>query len=181
MPPRFRLAWVVVSLVGAACATSPASTVTVVEIPPPPPETAPPPRVAVPIAVAARAEPRVDCEHPPHLVGCVTIARVRAGALRLSSSSCYVESIVRTGDVGRLQRCANGAALVFDKGTFAGNLDGTHFEGCTSTRFPFSDGCTWQTKQRVDGDAFEYSEAPIDGTSCAPSSCRASATLTTQP
>ena len=168
-----------------SCASNP--TATVVEIPPPP-ETAapPPPAVQKPPSVAVRPAPP-DCARPPQTTGCVTIARVVASDFELSSPSCYVDSIIRTGAVGRLQQCAGGSAvIVFDKGVFAASFDGTNVDACTSSRFPFSDGCTWQSLQRIEGPlrdklVFTYSETHVEGKSCASSSCRAHATLTVLP
>jgi hypothetical protein len=160
------------------CACSPGSEATVVEIPPVSLPT-PPPASAAP-APPPRA-PLGACEAPPDLGGCAEVARVRVGSISLSSSSCWVDLHVAVGDVGRVMRCRSGAVVVFDEVRFGGSFDGRALDACVRTRFPFSDGCTWESTQRVRGTgrSFEltYEEAPVEGHGCAPSSCRASAPL----
>lgn len=107
---------------------------------------------------------------------------MRVGAIALSSPTCFVDMHIATGDIGRLMRCASGAVVVFGGVTFAGTTDGTSVDACVRTAFPFSDGCTWQSMQRIHGrfdEAVEltYGEHPTNGRACASSSCRARAPI----
>ncbi len=124
--------------------------------------------------------------HPITPTNCATLSRLHVGRVQLSSPTCYVDAIPRAGDVGELQRCAQGYVIAFDRGAFVASFDGTMLDACTSSQFPFSDGCTWRSLQRIegtirDGLTFTYSETHIEGQNCSPSSCRASATLTVGP
>jgi hypothetical protein len=71
--------------------------------------------------------------------------------------------------------------VVFPNATFAGTFRDRGVDACLRSEFPYSDGCTWETMQRVRGGAsvmeFTYAEKPIRGTSCAPAACRARADI----
>ena len=169
---------VIALLLVAACGAS--STATVVEVPPTPLPSPPP------MASAARAPtaapPRVaECFAPTDLGGCDEIARVRVGRIAMSSSTCYVDLRLTTGETGRLMRCASGAVLAFDRITYGGTWDGSALDACVVTRYRFNDGCIWQSTQRARGTSaslsIAYSEAPMSGTGCSPAACRANAEL----
>lgn len=158
-----------------ACA--PAPPVTVVEVAPLP--TPPPPVITA--APPPRARVEVECEAPPR-DGCTPIARVRIDKVRLSSPTCVVDTQIKEGDVGRVMKCPRGSYVQFPDAVFGGTFDGVEVSTCMKTEFPFSDGCTWQTMQRIAGRtdtamSYSYSERAISGHDCAPVACRANATL----
>ncbi len=114
----------------------------------------------------------------------VCTSDVQVGALEPSSSTCFVDTVVHEGDQGFVNyTCANDpstwAGAKFATGIFTGAVTGTVVDLCTGTTFPWSDGCTWASAQRITGDlasgvlAFTYEEKPIAGTNCA-SPCGAS-------
>jgi len=107
------------------------------------------------------------------------MAKLRVGRVQLSSRTCFVDSKVHEGDQGRLLRCPSGAVAVFSRYSFAGRWGEEGVDTCLRTQFPFSDGCTWETMQRVRGGPsvleFTYIEHPLSGNSCASSSCTARA------
>ena len=103
--------------------------------------------------------------------------------------SCYVDTVAQPGDVGTLSYPCEGdgeATLSFGTKTFSGAVVSGKVDVCTGTEYPFSDGCTWSSAQRVSGRVdgvsltFTYGEAPKKGQpaqqSCA-QACGASATL----
>lgn len=106
------------------------------------------------------------------------------GRVTLSSPTCFVDAKVHEGDQGRLLRCPSGAVAVFSRVSFAGAWGETGIDTCMRTQFPFSDGCTWETMQRMRGGPsvieYSYAERPISGDQCAPSSCRARADVEVQ-
>ena len=101
----------------------------------------------------------------------------------LSMQSCWVDAPADNA-VGTLRACeAQGAdaTLQFGKYVYKGKRTGDLIEFSARTEFPFGDGCTWQSGQRVTGAiggtlSFTYSESPIRGRNCA-SACTASATI----
>jgi len=125
------------------------------------------------------ARPLAACEAPRDLAGCKEEARLRVGRVELSSPTCFVDAKVRQGDEGRLLRCPSGAVAVFPRASFAGAWGEAGVDTCVRTEFPFSDGCTWETMQRMRGGPsaieYTYGERPVSGGRCAPSSCKARA------
>lgn len=83
--------------------------------------------------------------------------------------------------------CVGGPAEArFGETRFAGEVRGGNVTVEIETRFPFSDGCQWSSKQRIVGAlgtralAYEYLEAPLDGQhGCAPA-CSASGAVQVQ-
>lgn len=98
------------------------------------------------------------------------------------SAGCFIDERV-TGSPGTLQfPCDGGTARAsFRNGTFTGTVgaDGAVSLALT-TSFRFSDGCRWQSEQRIEGSLsggqFRYAERPVSGRSCAPP-CSASGTV----
>jgi len=110
--------------------------------------------------------PKITCTSPLH-----------AGFIPPSSSTCFVDTLVKTHDDGTLTYACNGdpstyAMATFDGGTFLGTIQGTNVDVCTGTTFPWSDGCTWSSAQHIAGDLstgtleFTYAEQPIAGQGC---------------
>ena len=102
--------------------------------------------------------------------------------------SCYVDTVAQPGDTGTLTYPCEGdgeATLSFGNRTFSGAVVSGKVDVCTGTEYPFSDGCTWSSAQRISGNVdgsslrFTYGEAPkpkAGQQSCA-EACGATATL----
>jgi hypothetical protein len=122
--------------------------------------------------------PAAFCVVPDAGVPTTTCTRpLQAGTISPSSVTCFVDTVVKTGDLGTLTYACNGdpsilAVATFDGGTFTGTIQGTTVSMCTGTAFPWSDGCTWSSAQHIAGDidsgalAFTYAEQPIVGHNC---------------
>jgi hypothetical protein len=174
-------------LLVAMLGCSPASSATVVEVPPEPLPTAS-------VTAEARSPMRPqghraltdqECAARPRagMLGCRNVASVRVGGLRMSSPTCVVDTLVHPGDVGQVLECEGGGAMItFDTAAFVGAKDVAGLDVCTGTTFPFKNGCTWQSVQRIRGDAstsltFEYGEAVASGSGCGAAPCSATARL----
>ena len=106
-------------------------------------------------------------------------------SLTRSSPSCFTDNVVAAGQKGTLTFPCEGdgpAVLQVGSSSFEGVESDGHVDVCTGTRFPWADGCTWTSAQRVSGDVktgefvFTYGEAPMAGRSCAPA-CSATGTV----
>lgn len=115
---------------------------------------------------------------------------VRVGVITKSSGTCFVDTIVHTNDVGTIRyACGDAgsdwAVADFDGGSFPGSISGDVVNLCTGTTFPWSDGCTWASAQRIAGGIeagtleLTYDEQPIEGGTCDPP-CGASAPVLVQ-
>ncbi len=111
---------------------------------------------------------------------------VHVGHITLSMASCFVDTVIHEGNAGDIDYAFNGdpstwaiADFATDAGVwpgaeFRGSIHGNVIDVCTGTTFPWSDGCTWATAQRITGDVtstaltFTYEEQPIVGTGCEP-------------
>lgn len=89
------------------------------------------------------------------------------------ASSCWVD-LPEEGARGALQtRCGDGpATLRFDKHEYQGTITRGRFQVARETRFPFEDGCEWESSQSVSGSAdgdlvITYSEHPVTEGECA--------------
>jgi hypothetical protein len=141
----------------------------------------PPSPVATAVATSAPQHVPTDAMCVPHgvsLSGCRTIAHVRIGPITPSRSSCYVDTIVRTGGEGELLACPDNAVIRMENGNFIGAINDDRIDTCTSTTFHFTDGCDWRSIQRISGSTklgmyFTYREGPVSGDQCASSSCTA--------
>jgi hypothetical protein len=122
----------------------------------------------------------------PRSSGCTRVGRVRVGSIALSSPTCTVDLVVKEGDTGTMMKCSDGAYVEFGDKRFGGTFDGIIVDACTRTEFPFSDGCTWETRQRIVGRAdttmrFSYREHAVAGIGCSPAACTASADIVVVP
>jgi hypothetical protein len=138
----------------------------------------PPPPVEV-------AKARGVCEVPQQ-TKCTRVGSVKVANYTLSSRTCAVDTQIKDGDVGHVMRCKDGVYIQFPDAIFGGTSDGVEVNTCMRTEFPFSDGCTWETTQRISGRVdtvmrFSYGEHPISGRGCSPSPCSASADLYAMP
>ncbi len=102
-------------------------------------------------------------------------------------TSCFVDTVAHAGDKGTLTYPCDGdgeATLTFGNRSFSGaSLGGGNVNVCTGTEYPWSDGCSWTSAQRVTGSVasgtlrFTYGEAPKAGEHNCAGACTASATV----
>lgn len=106
-------------------------------------------------------------------------------------ASCFVDTVAREGDQGTLTYPCEGdgeATLSFGNRSFSGASlgGGGNVNVCTGTEYPWSDGCSWTSAQRVTGSVasgtlrFTYGEAPKAGELNCAGSCTATATVRIQ-
>jgi hypothetical protein len=123
------------------------------------------------------------CDQPqPDIASCTPVATIRASDI-MTQPSCYLDTRIKAGDVGRVMQCQNGAIVVFEKATFVGESANGYVNVCKTTKYDFPEGddCTWRTEQRIVGSlehplTFSYNEAPVAGRACT-LACRAHASL----
>jgi hypothetical protein len=103
--------------------------------------------------------------------------------------SCFVDTVAKSGDTGILTFPCDGdgeATLTFGTRSFAGADVGGKVNVCTGTEYPWSDGCTWTSAQRVTGSiasgtlSFTYGEAPRPGQNNCARACEAHGTVRVQ-
>jgi hypothetical protein len=103
--------------------------------------------------------------------------------------SCFVDTVAKSGDTGTLTFPCDGdgeATLTFGTRSFAGADVGGKVNVCTGTEYPWSDGCTWTSAQRVTGSItsgtldFTYGEAPRPGQNNCARACDAHGTVRIQ-
>jgi hypothetical protein len=120
----------------------------------------------------------------------VCATNVHVGHITVSMTTCFVDLVVHEGDNGVVSYACNGdpstwADAIFPDGGFVGTIAGSNVDLCTGTVFPWSDGCTWASAQKITGDldsgtlSFTYEETPIEGGSCEPP-CSAQGTILVQ-
>jgi len=101
---------------------------------------------------------------------------VHVGFIDVSMSTCFVDLVIQFGQDGFVNFACDGqsqwANAKFPDGGFVGTIEGSTVDLCTGTVFPWSDGCTWASAQRITGDLdsgtlqFTYEETPIEGGPC---------------
>ncbi len=122
---------------------------------------------------------------PPHAMtssGPMCTREVVVRSLTRSSPVCFTDDAVSVGEHGTVTFPCDGdgpAKLTFDHATFEGAEASGTLHVCTGTQFPWSDGCTWTSAQKVTGSIasgalhFSYAEAPKRGQGSCASSCSA--------
>lgn len=109
--------------------------------------------------------------HPPKNTGKICRRTVVVTALDVPPS-CFTDTVMQLGQTGTLSYPCEGdgeAKLTFGKRGFTGASIGGKLDLCAGTEYPFSDGCRWQSAQRVSGNVatmalhFNYGEAPKPG------------------
>lgn len=125
---------------------------------------------AGPATASVEEEPLAKREERPSCSEALSVKQTTKGA------SCWIDERV-TASPGRLDfPCGGGAATaVFGESSFSGSVDGGAVDVGLKTRFTWSDGCTWESTQRITGKladrklTFTYREAPLAGQKdCAP-------------
>ncbi len=136
---------------------------------------------ALPSAVAL-------CTHPPSpaATGPICTRTVVVTSLARSSPSCFTDTVIEDGQRGTLSFPCQGDGPVsvrFGGAVFTGSQVGGKLEACDGTEFPWSDGCSWTSAQRVAGHvgdrvlSFTYGEAPKAGQHSCASACSATGTV----
>ncbi len=95
---------------------------------------------------------------------------LRVAQLAMSHDTCWVDEKV-TGASGTLTfPCSGGTAEArFSSIVFTGQMSDGQVELLLATQFKYSDGCRWESRQRLAGVLesgallYEYSEAPAAG------------------
>jgi hypothetical protein len=115
-------------------------------------------------------------------------AQVTVGLILPDSPSCFVDIIPTPSEVATLRWDCTGdtgnAEIIFAKGTFGGSFNSPNVSVCSGTTFEYTDGCMWESAQRIEGSVtrgstltFNYAEAPLPGQMGCESACTASGTL----
>ena len=138
--------------------------------PPPPMEFAPPPPVVMPGPA------------PGAVCNALLVVRRTQGA-----AGCVIDERV-TRAPGVLQfPCEGGAATAnFNGSVFTGSVVNGVVNLALSTRFHFSDGCDWESAQRIQGSlgapalTYSYIEAPLPGQNRCANACQAFGAVTVQ-
>lgn len=146
--------------------------------------TLPGPRTDGRDAVTASA---ATCTHvaPPAAHGAMCTKSVVVDGVS-KRPGCFVDTVFTSGQRGKLTLPCDGdgpATLSFGAKSFTGAVIGGKVDVCTGTEYPFGDGCTWLSAQRVSGPVasgalkFAYGEAPRAGQHDCASACTATATV----
>jgi hypothetical protein len=97
---------------------------------------------------------------------------------------CWIDEKVSHRSSTLRYKCGGGAGRADFGAWFVGSVSrGGDVVLSSTTTFPWSDGCTWQSTQRIEGAlaskalSYSYSERPIAGTSCMPTRCTGSANV----
>lgn len=126
------------------------------------------------------APPKGGTGHGPKCQRSVVLTRVS------TRPSCFVDTVAKAGDTGTLTFPCDGdgeATLTFGARSFAGAAVGGKVNVCTGTEYPWNDGCTWTSAQRVTGSiasgtlTFTYGEAPRPGQESCARACEATGTV----
>ncbi len=106
----------------------------------------------------------------------------------ITTAGCWIDEKVSHRTAVLQWACDAGAAEADFGVPFLGTVQepSTLVSLSATTTFSWSDGCTWQSEQRIDGQLssgmlqYGYSEKPIQGTNCAPAYCTGSAVVSVQ-
>jgi hypothetical protein len=104
------------------------------------------------------------------------------------TSGCWIDERVSHQNAVLRFPCIGGVAEADFGATFSGTVaePSTATSLSASTTFWWSDGCRWQSEQRIEGELsagalrYTYSEMPIQGTSCDPATCVGNADVEVQ-
>jgi len=103
------------------------------------------------------------------------------GAVKPTPASCWIDQQVANQTATLEWACDSGEATASFEVLFVGTVRAGVVALEATTIFPWSDGCTWQSRQRIDGAlasgslTYSYSEEPVEGSGCAPAYCKATA------
>jgi hypothetical protein len=101
--------------------------------------------------------------------------------------TCQIDQRVSAQATTLVYPCGGGQAqATFADAVFMGTVMNGHADLSIETSFPFSDGCTWRSKQHITGDlasgalAYTYEETPEPGQSGCAAGCTGSASVQVQ-
>ncbi len=105
-----------------------------------------------------------------------------------TTSGCWIDERVSYRTALLRWACDAGAAEADFGVPFVGTVQepSTYVSLSATTTFVWSDACTWQSEQRIEGALssgalqYSYSEKPVQGTNCAPAYCTGSALVSVQ-
>lgn len=125
------------------------------------------------------AEPRRPPGAPPPGEGatCTALLQVRRTH---GAAGCVIDERVTRAPGLLAFPCEGGAATAdFGGSHFSGTVLNGEVDVTLRTQFHFTDGCDWESEQRIQGNlsapslAFTYREAPLPGQSRCANACRA--------
>ena len=94
---------------------------------------------------------------------------------------CWIDEKVGQRSAVLVFACAGGPAEADFGVPFKGTVTDGQVDIAATTTFPWGDGCTWESHQRIGGSlasgelSYAYDEAPIAGKGCQPAHCKGSA------
>ena len=139
-----------------------------------------------PPGTPARSSATCAIANVPATRGSMCSRPVTVDSFAVVRASCYVDTEIGHGAEGTLQTPCDGdgeAMIVFGSMTFRGSIVSGRIDVCAGTEFPWQDGCTWTSAQRVSGAlsdgvlTFGYGEAPKAGEEGCATACSATGSL----
>ncbi len=105
-----------------------------------------------------------------------------------TTQGCWIDEKVSHRTALLHWACDAGAAEANFGVAFVGTVQepSTYVSLSATTTFVWSDACTWQSEQRIEGTLssgalqYTYSEKPVEGTNCAPAYCTGTAVVSVQ-
>lgn len=113
-------------------------------------------------------------------------ALLTVGPVSATPSVCWIDERVSNRSAMLVYPCSGGSASAVFGVAFAGSVSGGLVDLAATTTFPWSDGCTWQSDQRIAGElqsgtlTYTYQEHPIAGSNCEPATCTATTPVVVQ-
>lgn len=108
---------------------------------------------------------------------------LRVGSVKPAPASCWIDQKVANQTAPLEWDCTSGEAVARFAVPFVGRVTAGAVTLVATTEFHWSDGCTWQSRQQIEGVlatgalSYGYAEQPIVGTGCAPAYCKATASV----
>jgi hypothetical protein len=108
------------------------------------------------------------------------------GPVSATPSDCWIDEQVSNRSAMIVYPCDGGAGTAVFGVAFTGSVVGGQVDLAATTTFPWSDGCTWQSDQRIAGElqsgalTYTYQEHPISGSNCEPATCTATTPVLVQ-
>jgi hypothetical protein len=113
-------------------------------------------------------------------------ALLTVGPVSAMPSDCWIDEQVSNRSAMLVYPCDGGSASAAFGVAFTGTVAGGQVDLGANTTFPWSDGCTWQSEQRIAGElqsgalTYTYQEHPISGSNCEPATCTATTPVLVQ-
>jgi hypothetical protein len=138
-------------------------------------DAAPDAAIDAPLVDAAR-DVLADAQHE---TGIDCVATLTVGTVMSTPASCWIDEKVSQRSAVLRFPCGGGSASADFAVTFTGSVVAGQVDIAATTTFPWGDGCTWESQQRIVGPlwagelTYTYSEHPISGSGCEPAVCTA--------